>query len=315
MLGEYFRDRLLRPEAVVWYYTPMALGALPDSVVPRATVYDAMDELANFRGAPRELRTQEQALMQAADLLFSGGPSLHDARKYRHPRAFCFPSGVDEAHFRYPGGPVPDDIAALPAPVLGFYGVLDERVDFDLVAGIADAMPNWSLAMIGPVVKIGEAELAHRDNIHYLGMRSYEELPRYLAHFDAAILPFALNEATRFISPTKTLEYLAGGKPVISTPIKDVIDLYVDVVEIADTPDGFVHAIQKLWSESPVEKSFRRHAVSSVLAQHHWDVIALRMQRLIREVLAGRSTLNSLIQEIHLRETPSFSSAPSVVGD
>jgi UDP-galactopyranose mutase len=169
--------------------------------------------------------------------------------------------------------------------------------------------------MIGAVVKIGEAELARRDNIHYLGMRSYEELPRYLAHFDAAILPFALNEATRFISPTKTLEYLAGGKPVISTPIKDVIDLYVDVVEIADTPDGFVHAIQKLWSESPVEKSFRRHAVSSVLAQHHWDVIALRMQRLIREVLAGRSTLNSLIQETHLRETPSFSSAPSVVGD
>jgi UDP-galactopyranose mutase len=297
LLSDYFACELESPEVVAWYYTPMAFGTLPSSLVPLATVFDAMDELANFRHAPLELRDQDRELMTTADLVFTGGPSLHDLRKHRHPRAFCFPSGVDEAHFRYAGGPIPDDIGNLTSPIIGFYGVLDERVDFDLIAGIADLRPDWSFVMIGPVVKIDESELARRSNIRYLGMRTYEMLPRYLNRFDAAILPFAINEATRFISPTKTLEYLAGGKPVVSTPIRDVADLYGDVVEIAQTPEEFVAAIENQWNVSPVQEAFRQHLVKSILSEHAWDVIASRMQRLLQEVVQGRPTIETMIQD------------------
>jgi UDP-galactopyranose mutase len=315
LLSDYFALELDSPEVVAWYYTPMAFGTLPTSLVPVATIFDAMDELANFRHAPVELRDRDRELMNAADLVFSGGPSLHDLRKYRHPRAFCFPSGVDEAHFRYAGGPVPDDIADLPSPVIGFYGVLDERVDFHLIAKMADLRPDWSFVMIGPVVKIEESELARRSNIHYLGMRTYEMLPRYLSRFDAAILPFAINEATRFISPTKTLEYLAGGKPVVSTPIRDVAVLYGDVVEIAETPEEFVSAIERQWNESPVQQAFRQHLVKSILAEHAWDVIASRMQRLIQDVVEGRSTFETMIRDANPPSAVGLPAAASGSGE
>lgn len=313
LLSEYFRDELADSNVITWYYTPMALGALPVELHSSLIVYDAMDELANFHGAPKELRDQERELMRIADLVFAGGPSLHEARKFHHPRTFCFPSGVEVAHFQSGVQSRPNDLVDITSPIIGFYGVLDERVDFELVGGIADARPDWSIVMIGPVVKIQHSQLVHRPNIHYLGMKNYADLPRYLAHFDAAILPFALNDATRFISPTKTLEYLAGGKPVVSTAIKDVIELYGDVTEIANTPREFVSAIEHLWNESDVEKASRARMTTSILARYDWDVIAKRMHLLVDDALKKNLTYEETSREARIGATPDHSPDPALV--
>lgn len=285
LLADWFRARVAHPEVVVWYYTPMAIGALPEHIEPEAIIFDAMDELSKFRGAPATLIDNEQHLMRTADLVFAGGPSLYEARKRRHPSVHCFPSGVDAAHFGAEGLACPEDIAHIKGPVIGFYGVIDERIDLDLVAGIADLRPDWTILMIGPLAKIEESDLPRRANIHYPGMRTYDQLPAYLARFDAAILPFAINEATRFISPTKTLEYLSGGKPVVSTAIKDVIDLYGNVVEIASNAVEFVQAIEHLWSEPVRLKQVRARMVAQTLQEHDWNYIASQMMDLLNGVL------------------------------
>lgn len=234
---------------VLWYYTPLALE-FSRHLKPRVTVYDCMDELSAFKNAPAALRECESELFECADLVFTGGRSLFEAKRDRHPRVFEFPSSVDVRHFsraRVVDGE-PADQTNIPHPRLGFFGVIDERMDLELIEGVARSRPDWHLVLIGPVVKIDPATLPRLDNIHYLGMKSYEELPTYLAGWDVAILPFALNESTRFISPTKTPEYLAAGKPVVSTAIRDVVRPYGlrGLVEIADTPAEFVEATERL---------------------------------------------------------------------
>lgn len=268
---------------IVWYYTPMALGALPTAIAPSLVIFDAMDDLASFRGAPPALREREAAMFAAADLVFTGGPSLFAARRDRHRSVHCFPSGVDASHFGRAAGDIepPAELASLVGPVLGFYGVLDERIDFELIAAVADARCDWQLALVGPLAKISEADLPRRPNITYFGQRRYADLPAFLAGFDVALLPFALNEATRSISPTKTLEYLAGEKPVVSTPIADVVSLYGDVVRIAaDAPD-FIAAIDAALDEPPPERARRRAAGQAHLVAHDWDAIAAGMASLI----------------------------------
>jgi len=300
-LAPFFADvGLAGPEAaevVAWYYTPMAFGAEPAGFRPALTVFDAMDELASFRGAPRALREREAAMMAAADLVFAGGPSLYEARKDRHPRVSCFPSGVEPAHFAQAANGVlrPADLAALPRPVLGFYGVIDERLDLDLLAAVADARPEWTIAMIGPVAKVDEADLPRRPNITYFGKRTYAELPGYLAGFDVGILPFARNEATRFISPTKTLEYMAGGKPIVSTPIKDVVDLYGAVVEFGETAAEFVAAVERALAETQTARARRLATAQRILAEHDWDNIAAAMWTQIEEALVGRTDSAALL--------------------
>ncbi len=292
LLTPYFADLVLAgrdaANVIVWYYTAMAIGAEPAGLTPVLTVYDAMDELANFHGAPQALREREATLMGSADLVFAGGPSLYESRKGRHPRVHCFPSGVDPAHFAQAADDVvrPVDLDARPRPIIGFYGVIDERIDLELVAAIADARPDWTIAMIGPVVKIDQATLPQRPNIAYFGKREYRDLPSYLACFDVAILPFARNEATRFISPTKTLEYMAGEKPIVSTPIKDVVDLYGAVVEFGETPGTFVAAVERALTETAAARARRLERSRAVLAQHAWDAIAEAMWSLIVEALA-----------------------------
>ena len=194
-------------QIVAWYYTPMMLP-FSRHLDPACTVYDCMDELANFRFAPRELLDLERELLERADVVFTGGYSLYESKKQRHGNVHPFPSSVDRDHFAAARGAIADpvDQASLAHPRLGFYGVIDERIDLDLLAAIADARPQWQLVMVGPVVKISEDELPRRANIHYLGGKSYDELPAYLAHWDVALMPFAINAATRFISPTKTPE-------------------------------------------------------------------------------------------------------------
>ncbi len=272
---------------VRWYYTPMMLP-FSRHIEAAATVYDCMDELANFRFAPARLLSLESELFDAADLVFTGGYSLYEAKKGRHPNVHPFPSSVDREHFgraRAIDGD-PDDQAAAKGPRFGFYGVIDERMDLGLIAAIADAHPEWSIMMVGPVVKIDPAELPRRPNIHYLGNKKYEELPAYLGGWDVAISPFAINQATRFISPTKTPEYLAGGRPVVSTPIVDVARHYADLeaVFIADGPDAFIRGCEEALALTRGGDEWLRE-VDTKLSNLSWDITFARMRGLVGEAV------------------------------
>jgi UDP-galactopyranose mutase len=280
-MDEFGVDRYVR-----WYYTPMALGFTGD-LTPQATVYDCMDELSGFLGAPPELREREQQLFQAADVVFTGGMSLYEAKRLQHTNVHAFPSSIDVAHFAEAKSiqDDPADQAAIPHPRAGFFGVLDERFDSALIAEVATLLPHVHFVLIGPVVKIDPATLPQGSNIHYLGGKSYAELPAYLAGWDTALLPFARNEATRYISPTKTPEYLAAGKPVVSTPIHDVISGYgqAGLVAIAATPEEFAAALAAALRPQPA--SWHR-AVEEKLAKTSWDRTWASMWHEIEKVCA-----------------------------
>jgi glycosyltransferase involved in cell wall biosynthesis len=276
---------------VLWYYTPQALK-FSDHLRPLATVYDCMDELSAFKDAPPELVTLEAALMKRADVVFTGGHSLYAAKKHLHHNIHAMPSSVDVRHFATARSITedPPDQRGLPRPRLGFFGVLDERLDVDLLRGIADARPSWQLVMIGPVAKIDPASLPQLPNIHYLGPKRYEELPAYLAGWDLAVLPFARNEATRFISPTKTPEYLAAGKPVISTSIRDVVTPYGerDLVRIADSVDDFVRECTNALREVPEP---RRVRADVFLRGTSWDRTWAKTAALVEAVITDQAAV------------------------
>lgn len=266
-----------------WYYTPMMLP-FSRHLSAACTVYDCMDELANFKGAPPALLDLEAQLLKVADLVFTGGYSLYEAKRGRHPNIHPFPSSVDVQHFAHGRTVIADplDQADLPHPRLGFYGVIDERMDLDLLSALADARPGWTIVMVGPVVKIDPALLPQRSNIAYLGGKSYAELPRYLGGWEVALMPFAINASTRFISPTKTPEYLAGGRPVVSTPIADVIRHYgdLDAVQIADDPESFIAACEAALA-LPKGKADWLKSVDQMLERMSWDHTFRSMTRLI----------------------------------
>ncbi|MCH8617287.1 glycosyltransferase [Sphingomonas sp. SM33] len=282
---------LVRP-LVTWYYTPMMLP-FSRHLDASAVIYDCMDELSKFRFAPERLLDLEQELIDRADLVFTGGASLYEAKKSRHSSVHCFPSSVDRAHFAKARKelPQPADQAELKHPRLGFYGVIDERFDIDLLREMADLRPEWSFVMVGPVVKIGEDELPRAANIHYVGGKTYEQLPAYLSGWDVALMPFAMNESTQFISPTKTPEYLSGGKPVVSTPVRDVVRSYghLQGVHIAHDADGFVRCCEKALEQShEVEGDWLAEA-DLLLSATSWDTTQARMAGLITEVLGERT--------------------------
>lgn len=273
---------------VLWYYTPLALG-ITRHLAPWAVVYDCMDELAAFAQAPPGLRERERELLERADLVLTGGQSLYEAKRGLHANVHAFPSSVDVPHFAAARGLAedPGDQAAIPHPRLGYFGVIDERMDLALVDGLAAARPEWHLVLVGPVAKLDPAALPRRPNIHYLGAKRYEQLPGYLAGWDVALLPFAHNEATRFISPTKTPEYLAAGKPVVSTSIRDVVRPYGErgLAHIADDVDGWVAAVEAALVE---DRAGRLRAVDDLLADVSWDRTWGRMYALLTATLAAR---------------------------
>ena len=291
-------------EPLVWLYTPMALPLVAD-LEPRAVVYDCMDELASFKFAPPQLVERERALMELADVVLTGGPSLYEARKHRHANIHCLPSAVDAAHFapaHLDGEGVEADVAAalhhgMAHPRLGFFGVIDERLDLALVDGLAQRRPDWQIVMAGPVVKIDPASLPQRPNLHWIGMQRYEALPHLLAQWDVCLLPFALNEHTRFISPTKTLEYLAGGKPAVSTPIHDVVSLYGSVVRIGATADEFVAAIEQTLAESPAQRAEWRVAAQAMVDACAWDATADRIAALLNVYVKTGSSEPIVLEE------------------
>ena len=290
LLDEHLAGR--RWPVIRWYYTPMMLG-FSDHLAAACTVYDCMDELANFRFAPDGLLEREAELLKAADLVFTGGWSLYEAKRDRHPSVHAFPSSVDRDHFASARAVTaePGDQAAIAHPRLGYYGVIDERLDLDLLAGLADRCPDWSLVMLGPVVKVDEGDLPRRANIHWLGAKEYGDLPRYAAAWDAALMPFALNDATRFISPTKTPEYLAAGLPVVSTPVPDVARSYGDVrgVFVAERGHAFARACEAALELGATDDW--RGGVDDLLSGQSWDHVAGRMSALMMAVVDRRDPL------------------------
>jgi len=279
-----------------WYYTPMMLP-FSAHIDAQCVVYDCMDELANFKFAPPELIALEHQLFDQADVVFTGGHSLFEVKRSRHANIHPFPSSVDVAHFASARTHAEDpaDQAGLPRPRFGFYGVVDERMDLALLAALADARPQWSIVIVGPVVKIDPADLPQRPNLHYLGGKTYEELPGYLSGWDVALMPFAINESTRFISPTKTPEYLAAGRPVVSTPITDVIRHYgkVDAVKIAGTPEDFVAACDAALAMSRRDDWIA--GVDAMLARGSWDRTFAQMAQLIDLAVATASQVHPIV--------------------
>ncbi len=273
-------------QLTLWFYTPMALP-FARHLEPDLIVFDKMDELAAFAGAPPLLKALEAEMLERADVVFTGGAAMYKAAAHRHANIHCFPSSIDSAHFgaARAGLPDPDDQSAIAHPRIGFFGVIDERMDVALVGEVAAARPDWQIVMIGPTAKIDPADLPHAANLHWLGGKGYAELPAYLAGWDIGFMPFALNDATKFISPTKTPEFLAAGLPVVSTAITDVVTPYGDagLVEIAATAAETVAAIERVLAR---KRDTAAHAawlarVDAHLAGGSWDQVWTDMAALM----------------------------------
>ena len=268
-----------------WFYTPMPAPAMIGAFDERAVVYDCMDELSKFRFAPRELVDRERYLMAQADVVFTGGYRLWQSKSKYHANVHFFGCGVDVAHFasaRSANLQLPREIAALEKPVIGYYGVIDERIDYDLLGHLAESLPEAALVMVGPVVKVDPSELPQAPNIYWLGQRQYAELPAHVKGFDVCLMPFALNEATEYINPTKTLEYMAAGKPIVSTAVSDVVHNFTPVVAVAHSPQEFVTAVRAA-IEAPSAELIARGLEQA--RANSWESIVARMKRIIRDAV------------------------------
>jgi len=274
---------VLEEEHIVWFYTPMALPLLQE-LQPSLVIYDCMDELAAFKNPPKQMLQRENALLRMADLVFTGGPSLYRAKRARHPNVHCFPSSVDIDHFeqardRSNHHPAHEDI---PGPRLGYYGVIDERIDLELIGRLAEVHPQWQIVLVGPVAKISRSALPRRHNIHYLGQQPYKALPHFLAGWNVCLLPFALNESTCFISPTKTLEYMAAELPIVSTPVADVVELYGEVVSIADTQQAFILACENALLTTPEDNTQTIMRMRKMVSATSWNTTAEKMHEIMQ---------------------------------
>ncbi|HYG36929.1 MAG TPA: glycosyltransferase [Clostridia bacterium] len=275
---------------VQWFYDPMAVPAFAGHMGEILTVYDCMDELSKFKGAPEELVDRELQLLERADLVFTGGRKLFEAKSQFHDNCHFYGCGVDGEHFgkaRLAQTAVPDDLARLPKPVLGFFGVIDERMDYDLVARLADANSDWSVAIVGPVTKVDPHSLPQRANLHWMGQRSYDELPAICKGFDVCMMPFALNEATEYINPTKALEYMATGREIVSTAVPDVVRNFGSVVKIAKDPEEFVLLCQRAIEEPDTAAIGRGLKMAD---ENSWDSIVNQLENHMAETLKTKRT-------------------------
>lgn len=273
-------------QMILWYYTPMALE-YSNHLKPELLVYDCMDELSAFRFAPPTLHENEKQLFKRADIVFTGGQNLYESKKSLHHNIHPFPSSIDKKHFEQARTITEDpaDQAAIPHPRIGYYGVIDERFDIPMITALALMRPDWHFVIIGPTAKIDPESLPRFKNIHFPGQKNYKDLPAYLAGWDVAIMPFFLNESTEFISPTKTPEYLAGGKPVVSTSIRDVVKPYGEkgLIEIADTPTEFSDAIDRLLNMQNREEWLSK--VDEFLGNTSWNKTWQEMSTLMLETM------------------------------
>lgn len=281
-------SEILRSSEVpmAWFYSPSFCTVLKEMQF-ETIIYDCMDELSLFKGAPAALIQQERVLLENANIVFTGGRSLFEAKQPQHPNVYCFPSSVDFDHFAKArnGISLPQDITEIPSPIVGYFGVVDERLDLELIEETAAQLPNVSFVFIGPVVKISDSDLPRLPNIHYLGMKAYQNLPNYLKAFTVAMMPFALNDATKYISPTKTLEYMAAGKPIVSTRIKDVEREYSNCVHLISDSKEFVESLGKILYPKEV-KSTHVEGYNDILNKTSWNSTVNRMKEAIGELNA-----------------------------
>ena len=291
IIKQVHQDFSIEPD-IFWYYTPMAM-AYTSFFNPKITIYDCMDQLAAFKNAPQNLISLEQELFRRADLVFTGGRRLYEEKKKHHPLVHCFPSSIEREHFEKAKTQLsnPEDQQAIPRPIAGFYGVIDERFDIELLRELSSLLPNWSLVIVGPTAKIDPENLPKAENIHYLGMKKYAELPHYLANWDAAIMPFALNESTEFISPTKTPEFLAAGKKVVSTAVHDVVHPYEELglVSIGRSSQEFAEHVKNS-QETDLQWA---EAVDAYLKDFSWDDTTQQMNQLIEEKLEEKGLVDT----------------------
>lgn len=272
-------------DLVQWFYDPMAVTAFAGHMGERAIVFDCMDQLSQFRGAPKELLRRERELLSIADVVFAGGPKIGKDKIKYNANTHTFGCGVDVAHFgkaREAATEIPADIADLPGPVFGFFGCVDERIDYDLLAKLADANPTGSVVVIGPPIKVDPATFPQRPNLHWLGGRDYQQLPAYVKGFDVCMMPFALNEATEFINPTKALEYMATARPVVSTAVEDVVLQFSDVAKVARSHEEFI-AFCRQAATNPDQVAIEQGL--AMAGRNSWESIVARMEELIEEAL------------------------------
>lgn len=304
LLKDFFEDEIIS-DYYFWYYTPMAL-AIGNHFFPKMIIYDCMDELSLFKNAPAELAIREIELFDKADLVFTGGHNLYQAKKHCHDNIYPFPSSIDKEHFEQARviTKEPEDQANIPHPRFGFYGVIDERFDIELIREVAERKPDWHFVILGPVVKIDPETLPKMNNLHYPGGKSYNQLPDYLAGWDIAIIPFVRDDSTKYISPTKTPEYLAAGKPVISTSIVDVVNPYGvnNLVHIADTADEFIAAAEKELNQ--VDKTEWLQKTDTFLADNSWDNTWSKMKQHITDTKSAKlnSIGNNIINNLNNKE-------------
>ena len=300
LLKEFFLSQSIS-KYIFWYYTPMALS-FTDDFEPSLVIYDCMDELSAFKFAPPELKQLEKEMFKKADLVFTGGHSLYENKKHQHHNIYPLPSSIDKEHFAGARklNVDPGDQKEIPHPRFGYYGVIDERFDADLINKVAAEKHEWNFIFIGPVVKIEIADLPQRPNIYYLGAKDYDRLPFYVAGWDIAIIPFVKNQYTEFISPTKTPEYLAAGKPVISTSIKDVVSPYATngLVGIADTADDFIELAKVILSNG-MGKNWLEE-VDEFLSRNSWDKTWTSMLELIKLTLDEKNNLRTLKKQYYV---------------
>jgi len=277
--------KLLRDQGwdrfVAWLYSPIAV-VVAQALGPRAIVYDCMEQISALRFAPLELRERERELMSCADVVFAGGPSLYHTKREAHHSVYCFPNSVDMAHFAgAKGTPEAGEQEEIPRPRLGYFGAIDDRMDLEILRALSAERPDWQIILVGPVMKIDASRLPRAANIHYMGQRSYGDLPAFLAGWDACLLPFALSAATRYLCPEKALEYMASDRPVVSTPIVDVAEPYGDIVYLGRGPVGFLEACEKALHDFGSSRSIRRALAAQVLRQTSWEETVLRMSGIL----------------------------------
>lgn len=276
---------------VQWFYDPMAVTSFAGHMDEAAIVYDCMDELSKFRGAPPELVRRERELLAVADVVFGGGPKICQAKRAYNSNSYSYGCGVDVAHFgkaRQARTKIPADVAALSGPVLGYFGVVDERMDYELIGQLADHDPNWNIVIVGPHTKVDPANFPQRPNLHWLGGRDYAALPAYVKKFDVCMMPFALNESTEFINPTKALEYMATARPIVSTEIEDVVLQFDSVVSIASSREAFIACCENAVRKPDAQ---RIKLGLKMARQNSWESIVAQLEKHIEDVLANKRSV------------------------
>jgi glycosyltransferase involved in cell wall biosynthesis len=276
-------------DPIQWFYDPMAVRAFAGRMGEILTVYDCMDELSKFRGAPSEMLQREKELIRQADVMFTGGRKLFESKSRLHPNCHFYGCGVQWEHFgkaQDTDTEVPQKMAKIKKPVLGFFGVVDERMDYELIAALADADPDWSVVMLGPLIKVDAGSLPQRPNLHWMGQQAYADLPALCKAFDVCLMPFALNEATEFINPTKALEYMATGRPIVSTPVADVVRNFGEVVKIGKSPKEFISLCRQALEQrddTAIERGLQ------MARDNSWESIVASLEKHVEDALAQKS--------------------------